>query len=148
MCVIIKDDKILLAMKRRGFGAGKWNGPGGKLKDEDETILDAATRETEEEIGIKPRNIQEIGFISFYFPHNKDWDQDVHIFMVKEWEGELKESEEMLPKWFDVKCIPFEDMWDDDKYWLLDVLKGKKIKKASFVFGQDGKVKKHNIEFS
>lgn len=147
LCVIYKDDKILLAMKKKGFGAGKWNGPGGKFKEEDRNILNTAIRETKEEIGIEPSNIEKIGVISFYFPHNKDWDQDVHLFFVKDWKGKLKESEEMLPKWFDMDNIPFNEMWDDDKYWLLDVLKGKKIKKASFIFAEDGKVQKHNIEF-
>ncbi len=67
--------------------------------------------------------------------------------MVKEWEGEIKESEEMLPKWFDIKNLPFENMWDDDKYWLPGVLKGKRIKKASFVFEETGRVKEHKIDF-
>ena len=150
LCVIIKQGKILLAMKKRGFGAGKWNGPGGKfdyLKG-DKTISDTAIRETKEEIGIEPENIQSLGVLSFYFPHNKEWDQDVSVYLVKKWKGEFKESEEMIPRWFDIEDIPFADMWDDDKYWLKDVLKGKKIKKASFVFAEDGRVKEHNIEFS
>jgi len=136
-------------MKKRGFGADKWNGPGGKLdyKKGDKTILDAAVRETKEEIGIKPTNVQELGVLSFYFPHNKEWDQDVYLYMVKEWEGELRESKEMLPKWFDIKDLPFENMWDDDKYWLPEVLKGKKIKKASFVFEENGRVREHKIDF-
>jgi hypothetical protein len=38
LCLIIDKDKkrILLAMKKRGFGVGKYNGFGGKVK-EDET---------------------------------------------------------------------------------------------------------------
>src|SRR4030042_211008 len=148
LCVIIKEGKILLAMKKRGFGAGKWNGPGGKLDymKGDKTISDTAIRETKEEIGIEPENMQALGVLSFCFPHNKEWDQDVSVYLVEEWKGELKESEEMIPRWFDIEDIPFADMWDDDKYWLKDVLKGKKIKKASFVFAEDGRVKEHNIE--
>ena len=136
-------------MKKRGFGAGKWNGPGGKLdySKGDKNILDTAIRETEEGIGIRPKDMQEMGVLSFYFPHNKEWDQDVYVYMVKDWEGKLKESEEMCPKWFDLKDLPLEKMWDDDKYWLRDVLKGKKIKKASFVFKENDRVKEHNIEF-
>jgi 8-oxo-dGTP diphosphatase/8-oxo-dGTP diphosphatase/2-hydroxy-dATP diphosphatase len=30
----LKDNKLLLAMKKRGFGAGKYNGVGGKLGKE------------------------------------------------------------------------------------------------------------------
>jgi len=118
------------------------------LEKGDRNIADTAVRETEEEIGIRPENIEEIGIISFYFPFNQDWNQDVHIFMVKEWKGELKETEEMLPKWFDKDKIPFDQMWEDDKHWLLSVLKGKKIKKAAFVFKENDKIKDYDIEFS
>ena len=150
LCVITKDNnkQILLAMKKRGFGMGKWNGPGGKFDTQkDKTILDTAVRETKEEIGIEPKDAQELGMISFYFPNNKEWDQDVYLYLVKNWVGEFKETEEMLPRWFNIKDIPFEDMWDDDKYWLMDILDGKKIKRASFVFEENGRVKEYNIEF-
>lgn len=43
--------EILLGMKKRGFGVGKWNGFGGKV-DPNETILDGALRELKEEAGI------------------------------------------------------------------------------------------------
>lgn len=48
--VVLFNDKnqILLCMKKRGFGVGKWNGAGGKV-DAGETILRAAVRELEEE---------------------------------------------------------------------------------------------------
>ncbi len=36
-------DRVLLGMKKRGFGAGKWNGFGGKV-DPGETIVEAAAR--------------------------------------------------------------------------------------------------------
>lgn len=32
LCYLLKDDQVLLAMKKRGFGEGKWNGPGGKVE--------------------------------------------------------------------------------------------------------------------
>ena len=34
LCFLLKNDEVLLAMKKRGFGVGKWNGVGGKLKEE------------------------------------------------------------------------------------------------------------------
>ena len=40
---IIEQDKILLGMKKRGFGVGWWNGFGGKVQ-QDETIEEAAKR--------------------------------------------------------------------------------------------------------
>ena len=71
----IKD--ICLAMKKRGFGEGKWNGIGGKV-EQNETIEEAVVRETEEEIGVTPKEIEKVATITFLFTHNKDWSQTVH----------------------------------------------------------------------
>ena len=43
-------EKVLLGMKKRGFGEGKWNGFGGKV-EAGETIIEAAAREVKEECG-------------------------------------------------------------------------------------------------
>ena len=51
--IIVDGDKILLARKKRGFGAGKINSPGGKL-EVGETKEQAMVRETQEEVGITP----------------------------------------------------------------------------------------------
>ena len=49
---VVRDGQVLLIQKKRGLGAGKVNGPGGKL-DPGETPLACALRETEEEIGVR-----------------------------------------------------------------------------------------------
>jgi 8-oxo-dGTP diphosphatase / 2-hydroxy-dATP diphosphatase len=44
--VFVRDfdnNKILLGLKKRGFGKGKWNGFGGKL-EKDENIIECAKR--------------------------------------------------------------------------------------------------------
>lgn len=134
LVLLIKDNQILLAMKKRGFGKGRWNGVGGKPKI-DESIENAAKRETMEEIGIQINAFTEVGRLSFYFSNNSDWNQKVIVYIADKWTGEPVETEEMAPKWFSIKEIPFEAMWPDDKYWLPLVLQGKKIK-ASFLFGE------------
>lgn len=45
LTMIIKNDEVLLGMKNRGIGTGKWNGFGGKVEP-NETIDDAAKRYT------------------------------------------------------------------------------------------------------
>ena len=50
LCVIYQHPRVLLGMKKRGFGKGRWNGFGGKVK-EGETIEEATKRETLEEAG-------------------------------------------------------------------------------------------------
>ena len=38
------------------------------------------------------------------------------LFWINKWEGEPEESEEMKPIWFNVEEIPYDQMWQDDKY--------------------------------
>ncbi len=55
---VIIDDQILLIHKKRGLGAGKINGPGGRL-DDGETPAECAVREVEEELRISPSGVDE-----------------------------------------------------------------------------------------
>ncbi|MFH1713627.1 MAG: NUDIX domain-containing protein, partial [Patescibacteria group bacterium] len=116
LCLLIKenqeDRKILLAMKKRGFGVGKWNGVGGKVDTEkgDMGIVDAAIRETKEEIGVQIKELEKVAIFNFYFPSvpkDKNWNQEVHVFLIRNWEGEPVETEEMAPRWFKESDIPF-----------------------------------------
>jgi 8-oxo-dGTP diphosphatase/2-hydroxy-dATP diphosphatase len=123
LCIIHKNSKILLGMKKRGFGAGFWNGFGGKVK-EGESIEEAAKRETKEEIGVVPLDLKKMGILRFQFKGEPEI-LEVHVFSCSNFEGEIKETEEMAPKWFKIEEIPFDQMWPDDKYWLPLLLKGK-----------------------
>jgi mutator protein MutT len=120
-----RDNQILLAMKKRGFGAGKWNGVGGKA-DEGETIEETAIRECQEEIGVTPTNLKKVGELHFFdLPHVEHY---CHVYVAETWEGEPAETEEMRPEWFDTDKIPYDSMWPDDIYWLPIMLEGKLFK--------------------
>ncbi|WP_425059496.1 hypothetical protein SCACP_00880 [Sporomusa carbonis] len=121
-------ERILLGMKKAGFGCGKYNGFGGKIKD-GETPVAAAVRELAEECGLitKEADLEYAGRLMFVFPADPDIDHDVHIYIVRSWQGEPRETPEMKPAWFDVTDIPYRDMWADDSYWLPAVLKGKTV---------------------
>lgn len=128
ICFLLKENKICLALKKRGFGAGKWNGVGGKVEP-GEAITTAAARELKEEIGVsaKHEHLEHTGTIDFHFNDNPSWNQRMHIFLVRVWEGEPGESEEMAPQWYEHDKIPFEKMWVDDPHWLPRIIAGKKI---------------------
>lgn len=139
LCFLVKEGEVLLAMKKRRFGAGRWNGVGGKLEP-GEDVLTAALREMEEEIGVRvrPEHMEHRGKLRFYFPPDKaDWDQEVHIFLIRRWEGEPTESEEMSPRWFTPEALPFSEMWPDDPHWLPLVLAGKSVE-GEFYFADGG----------
>lgn len=125
-------------MKKRGFGIGKWNGVGGKVQEK-ETIEEAAIRETEEEIGVVTNieHLESVGSIKFYFNNKPEWNQHMHIFLIREWYKDPIESEEMKPKWYRYKEIPFKEMWSADEHWIPKVLAGKKVE-GEFYLDSDG----------
>ena len=145
LCLIVQNNEILLAMKKRGFGIGKWNGVGGKVDKEDGSVIQAAVREIKEEIGIDADKLEKVAFLRFRFPYKEDWNQDVHVFLIKKWQGQPQESEEMLPKWFKTSDIPYQKMWDDDKFWLPLILEGKKID-ADFIFKEGEIIDKKDVK--
>jgi 8-oxo-dGTP pyrophosphatase MutT (NUDIX family) len=137
LCILVGNGRILLAKKKRGFGIGKWNGVGGK-QEEGESIEAAAAREAKEEIGVVLKSMRKVAVLNFYFPESpdKDWDQQVHVFIADKWDGDPKETEEMAPMWFGLDEIPFKEMWDDDIHWMPKVLEGKKVE-GDFIFGKE-----------
>jgi 8-oxo-dGTP diphosphatase/2-hydroxy-dATP diphosphatase len=131
LCVIHNHPRVLLGMKKRGFGAGRWNGFGGKIEG-GETIEEAAKRELWEETGLQALEMTKKGIIDFEF-ENDPKILEVHIFHVTKFKGEPKETEEMKPQWFLSNELPFEQMWSDDIYWVPFFLEGKKFK-GKFLF--------------
>jgi len=145
LCVIKKGGQVLLGMKKRGFGVGRWNGFGGKLND-GETIEQAVRREVLEEANIVVERIEKVGNIQFEFQGNPEI-LDVHIFKAEEFSGEPIETEEMKPQWFDTDKIPFENMWPDDPYWMPLFLENKKFQ-GKFLFdnAENANIKNHTIQ--
>ncbi|MDR2540809.1 MAG: NUDIX domain-containing protein [Candidatus Peribacteria bacterium] len=117
-------------MKKRGFGIGKWNGAGGKIH-EGETVVQGGLRELEEEVGVRlqEEDLHYRGFLAFRYEDSgeKKNDTDCSVFTAN-YNGEVIESEEMMPKWFNLEEIPFDEMWPDDKVWLPELLKGENFR--------------------
>jgi 8-oxo-dGTP diphosphatase/2-hydroxy-dATP diphosphatase len=124
--VFLRDgDRLLLAMKKRGFGAGRWNGIGGKL-DAGETVVQAMIRECQEEIGVTPTQYHKVAEHDFILDSETPtaWHMFVHTYVCNGWEGIPVETEEMAPQWFTLDTIPYDTMWQDDRYWLPQILAG------------------------
>lgn len=142
---LIKDDQVLLAMKKRGFGEGKWNGVGGKIES-GESITDSLERECQEEIGVTPTNYKKVGELCFNEHHNGERKiMNLFVFTADDWTGHIAESEEMKPKWYKKTNIPLNDMWPADQHWLPEVLTGKLIV-GNFILAEDESIKFMNIK--
>lgn len=145
LLLLKKDNEILLAMKKRGFGVGKYNGIGGKL-EANETPEMAMLREAKEEINVIPTLYEYVGAVEVESINlSEKRDCIFHLYIATKWEGIPSESEEMCPKWFLIDKIPYDKMFPDDEYWLPLVLEGKKIN-AFFEFDEDWNLKKKKIE--
>lgn len=133
--------QILLAMKKRGFGVGKWNGAGGKVES-GESIREAAVRELYEETNIRitPEALEQRALLHFYFDEKPEWDQTVTVFFTHGYDGTFVETEEMKPQWFDIDRIPYDVMWEDDPIWLPRALAGESVEYQVF-FDTDGKMR-------
>ncbi len=118
---LTRGDEVLLIHKKTGLGAGKINGPGGKLEP-GETALESAVREVQEELLITPRNLEERGVLHFDFVDGLK----LHctVFHGSGFEGVPQETREARPEWFSIDGIPYDRMWADDRYWLPQMLAG------------------------
>ncbi len=112
---VVRDGEILLIHKKRGIGAGKLNGAGGKV-DPGETPLEAAVREFEEELEARPIEPRKLGEVAFDVVGGVSI--LIHVYRSDGVEGEPTETDEAVPLWAPVSGIPYDRMWEDDKYWL------------------------------
>lgn len=142
LCLIERDGALLLGLKKRGFGQGKWNGFGGKVS-EGETIEQATRRELTEEAGIEALGMEKVGEVDFEFEGDPVI-MEVHIYRAFDFSGEPVETEEMKPQWYPTDALPFENMWIDDPFWMPFFLSGKKFR-GSFLYDGPDKLLKTDV---
>ncbi|XP_066496738.1 oxidized purine nucleoside triphosphate hydrolase isoform X2 [Tiliqua scincoides] len=133
LVLVVQPRRVLLGLKKRGFGAGLWNGFGGKVQP-GETVEQAARRELQEESGLTVDSLQKLGQITFEFVGNTEL-MEVHIFRADSFQG--NPTEKMRPQWFDLDRVPFKNMWPDDVYWFPLLLQKKRFLGYFKFKGQD-----------
>jgi len=119
------EQQVLLGLKKRGFGAGKYNGFGGKL-EAGETLEEGAVRELQEEscLRVASKDLRWCGTLTYVYDTLPKY-LEVHLFDVDTWRGQPADTEEMECEWFVHDDIPLDKMWADDFHWLLPYLNGK-----------------------
>ena len=131
LCFLIKENKVLLAMKADKIGKDCWNGYGGGIEN-GESPNQSAIRELEEEAGVVTfaEVMEKVAIVDFHNTKSdgKQFVCRVYVYLVRRWSGEPQETEEMLtPTWFEIDNLPFSQMMPADRIWLPYVLSGKKI---------------------
>jgi len=121
---IFQEKQVLLIHKKRGFGAGYYNAPGGRMEP-GETPLECAVRETQEELRITPLDPVHAGTLMFQFIDG----HSIHgeVFTAARFEGRPSETEEAVPHWFPVDDLPWHNMWADDPVWYPKLIAGEKF---------------------
>ena len=127
---VVREGQVLLIKKKRGLGAGKINGPGGRL-DSGESPLQGAIREVQEELGVTPLDVEYCGELSFQFVDGLSI--HVAVFRAADCEGAPQETAEAVPLWTPLEQIPFEKMWADDRHWIPLMLARQKFR-GRFLF--------------
>jgi len=130
LCFVVSGGRILLIRKLRGLGAGKINGPGGRIEP-GETPLAAAVRETQEELLVTPTGLELRG--ELYFQFLDGYSLHCCVYFADDLIGEPGQTDEAIPLWTPLDAIPFHEMWEDDRHWLPGAIEGRTFR-AFFVF--------------
>ena len=136
--------EVCLGLKKKGYSKGRYNGFGGKIEP-GESPEKAAIRELYEESNLRTEKsfLNKKGLFKYFEP---DGNWIVNVFTCKQWQGELKESDEMKPFWFKLSELPFNHMWENDALWIEKVLKTSHKMEGTIWHDENDKIVKHKLK--
>lgn len=103
--IIKKDNKILIAKRKEGHLANKWEFPGGKLEP-NETPEDCLKRELKEEFGIETDIGKYLTKSAYEYPHIKI---ELIAYEVSYIRGEFKLNDHKEIKWVEIEDLSTYD---------------------------------------
>lgn len=109
-CLIIKDNKVLMELRKNKFDAGLYSLVGGCIED-GETVKQAAVREIEEEVGLEVHedDIEVISVLHRITPKPDSWQSIEFVLLVNNFSGNPNLLENNVCgdlKWFPLENLP------------------------------------------
>lgn len=124
VCFIERNGKVLLQLKAaHKFGGGRWNGPGGKVEEQEEPE-GGIIREVYEETCLAIDEPQFHGTITIAFGAPEQYRLTAYVYVARTFTGHPSGNEEGRLRWFPMNRLPYDRMWLDQRYWLPIVLAG------------------------
>ena len=118
LCYIEKDSRYLMLhriKKEHDANKDKWIGIGGRFEDK-ESPEDCILREAKEETGLMLRDPSYRGIVTFV---SDRWETEyMHLFLCRDFEGELIACDEGELEWIDKKALLSLPLWEGDKIFL------------------------------
>ncbi len=91
--VLVRDNvnkKLLLGLKKRGFGKDKWSFFGLNPTNENETLIESAIRQTKEETGLEISDLKHIGYIETQVGNNI---MAGNLYVTSSFKGQVRETD-------------------------------------------------------
>ncbi|MDD4557096.1 MAG: 8-oxo-dGTP diphosphatase [Alphaproteobacteria bacterium] len=147
VCLLEKDDQILMVKNLRGIQKDLYSFPGGKL-EEGESLSDCVFCEVKEETNLTLKKATCLGRFDIESVEHVDSpdrfsvgeNMHVYVFVSSEFSGELVPAKgEVEAFWVKKDEVPYDKMQENDKAWLPLALKGERFHK-SFLRDKQGKL--------
>ena len=118
LCYIEKDGKYLMlhrVKKENDVNRDKWIGIGGKF-EEGESPEECLLRETLEETGLTLSSFSFRGVVTFVSDEYET--EYMFLYTSKDFSGELKDCDEGVLEWVDIKKVYDLALWEGDRIFL------------------------------
>jgi 8-oxo-dGTP diphosphatase len=140
LCYIEKNGKYLMLFrnkKENDINSGKYIGVGGHI-ELGETKEEALIREVKEETNLDVINYEYFGKVFF---KDDDFEENMYLFTVTEFKGELKECDEGELHWINKENILDVPHWEGDKYFLEKIKNNEKGFEMSLIYSKGQLIK-------
>ena len=130
--------------KQNDIHEGKWNGLGGKVK-EDESPKECVIREIYEESGLKLNSVKFVGFLTFpkFDKEKNNW--QVFVYVSDDFSEELIDSNEGNLEWIEDDKLFDLNIWEGDKLFF-EWIKEEKVFFAKLIY-KDSKFVDYEVDF-